>query len=665
MTRFAPGMAYQSHLDIRFTNGQWPRWAAPLVEGRPPNDRCWLVIMPRRGGKTWLASALVEARPAGKTKRVDLRISAAQVKKAGLHCLLDGKATPRPQAEVLVVDEPAIAPAGGSGINPAKLATGLGLMNDSDTVPIVLATPHEHSLLMKHLGPDAPKDVLLPPALNDREIARMVEREPTWAPDLITQVRQADPSWLRTPFLLELLLHVAEEYTDLRANIPRLLRAAVDEAERQHDYLSQVLHNGLTAEQRAELRANRWHAAGIETSSASKPTLLAGTSVPHDPVVAYHLPEILRIHHISDLHHGGNLRPTVDAKDRTRAGRRIAALVGAGTPLDSYLNHVSQLAAKGQAPHLIIVTGDIVNRPNPQFGEQAIAWLKKLRTRLAAHRDLRSDDPRIVLVGGNHDVSWEKCLDPEQQARHSWFAEIFRDYPHPDLHLPAVSKRRLFLKYPDVGLRLALLGSAESGGEAARDEDRDLLETFQSQFIAADDEDEVRDLIHKFERLDPGVVSRKILDRLGSETGYVTLAALHHPLSPVPSVEVAPYTGIVNAGQAKHALATARVALVLHGHTHLSFLAAERLLGHVPGWTLRVAGAATLASAASDEQNGYNEIFIAREGAEHIILVRPVRFDGGQWVSQREVAFRPGAAGEMLTTDLVSDLHPQDTERNV
>jgi hypothetical protein len=579
----------------------------------------------------------------------------AQVKKAGLHCLLEGKVAPRLQADMLVIDEPGLAPTGGSGVDPGNLATGLGLVHDAGTVPIVLATPHEHSLLMKHLGPDGPKDVLLPPALGEHEIAHMVEREPKWAPELVRQVRQADPSWLHTPFLLELLLHVAEEHTNLRADIPRLLRAAVDEAEGQHEYLSQVFHNGLSAEQRAELRANRWRSASIEMSSAPKPTLLAGTSVPYDPVVAYHLPEVLRIHHISDLHHGGDLRTTVDAKDRTRAGRRIAALAGAGTPLDSYLSHVGQLAAQGQAPHLIIVTGDIVNRPDARFGEQAIAWLRELRTRLAAHRDLRSDDPRIVLVGGNHDVSWDLCLEPKRQARHRWFAEIFRDYPHPDLHLPAGRERRLFLKYPDFGMRLALLGSAESGGEAARDEDRDLLETFRSQFIAADDEGEVRNLIHSFERLDPGVISRTVLDRLRSEMGYVTLAALHHPLSPVPAVEVAPYTGIVNAGQAKHALATARVALVLHGHTHLSFLSAERLLGHVPGWTLRIAGAATLASAASDEQNGYNEIFIAREGAEHAILVRPVRFDGGQWVPQREVAFRPGAAGEMPIADLAND----------
>ncbi|HEY2576354.1 MAG TPA: metallophosphoesterase, partial [Streptosporangiaceae bacterium] len=390
-------------------------------------------------------------------------------------------------------------------------------------------------------------------------------------------------------------------------------------------------------------------------SAAAPPALLSQTCIPQDPVLAGHLPGVLRIHHISDLHHGGYLRSTVDSKDETKAGRRIAALAGAGTPLDSYLGHIRQLASQGLAPHLVIVSGDVVNRPDEQFGEQALGWLTQLRSLLAAHPDLTAQDPRIVLVGGNHDVSWELCLEPQQEARHRWFAETFAGYPHPDLQLADRQARRLFLRYPSAGLRLALLGSAESGGEVSRDEDRELLDACRAEFAEAADQARVRELIHRFERLDPGVVARDVLDRLTQEPGYVTVAVLHHPLSPVPAVEVAPYTGIVNAGQAKRALVAARTSLVLHGHTHLGFLAAERLLGQAPGWTMRIAGAATLASAASDEQNGYNEIFLAREGAGHRILVRPVRLDGGQWQPQSGVAFKPGAPDECALTDLVED----------
>ena len=321
--------------------------------------------------------------------------------------------------------------------------------------------------------------------------------------------------------------------------------------------------------------------------------------MPDDPVLAGHLPEVLRIHHISDLHHGGQLRSAVDVKDTSAAGQRLGALAGAGSPLDSYLRHVEQAAADGQAPHLLIVTGDLVNRPDRDFGQRTLDWLAQLRPLLADHRDLGPGDPRIVLVGGNHDVSWDLSLEPDPEARHRWFAETFRDYPHPQLDEPDHARRRLYVRYPGVGLRVALLGSAESGGEAA--------------------------------------------------------SAMHHPPSPVPTVEIAPYSGIVNAGQTKRMLAAAAVALVLHGHTHLSFLTAERLLGNGPKWTMRVAGAATLASAESNEQNGYNQVFLAREGGGHSVVVRPVRLDGGQWSAGQPVGFRPGAADESELTDLLAD----------
>lgn len=653
MTLFVPSGSYGPALDIRFT--PVPGWAQPLVTARPPNAESWLVVMPRRAGKTWLASAIAHARPAGQTQRVDLRSSADSIKRAGLGCLLGANAKPETH-EVLLVDEPALDGRRRASVAPAALAAGLARVRATGTVPIVFVTPLEHSLLMPHLGPDAARDVVLPPPLNDDEIARMTARAPDWAPDTAERIRQVAPAWLQLPFLLELILSVAEDQPGLRDDMQALLRAGLDEANDRHEYLLQLLHNGLSPDQRAELRASRWQAAGVTMPAPPRPGVLARTSVPRDPVLASHLPDVLRIHHISDLHHGGDLRTTVDTKDATSAGRRIAALAGAGTPLDSYLGHVRQLG--NRAPHLVIVSGDIVNRPDPRFGDQALRWLAELESMLATHPDLRPADPRVVLVGGNHDVSWDLCLDPDLHARHHWFAETFTGYPHPDLHLPDHRRRRLFIKYPDAGLRLALLGSAESGGEASRDQDRALLEERRTQFGKADDYD-ARQLIHGFERLDPGIVARGILERLTHEPGYTTIAVLHHPLSPVPSVEVAPYTGIVNAGQAKRALTTARTALVLHGHTHLGFLAAERLLGHSPDWTMRIAGAATLASAASDEQNGYNEIFVAREGPDHAILVRPMRLDGGQWLPQPAIAFIPGAPGECSIAGLVEDNPPR------
>ena len=655
MSVYAPSGAYQPDLDIRCSAAGVPDWARPLAEGRPPNGAAWLVVMGRRAGKSWLASGIARARPADSTHRIDLRDSPAKVKKAGLACLRGAKGAPGVSDGVLLVDEPALSEDRRLGIDAAKLADGLERVRAAGVVPVVFATPHEYSVLIEHLGPDARKDVIVPPVLDDGEIGRMTARAPDWAPEVAAALGEDQPAWLQTPFLLELALHTAEKQPGLRPDIAALLAAATDEASLRHQYREQLFGNGLTARQRAGLRAGRWRAAGVTLPDAAASDPLTRTPIPADPVIAAHLPEVLRIHHVSDLHQGGSLRAMVDAKDRGGAGRGLAGLAGEGTPLDSYLGHVRRLAADGTAPHLVVVSGDVVNRPDDEQGRLALDWLKDLGSLLAEHHDLRAGDPRIVLVGGNHDVSWDLCLDERREARHEWFAAMFRDYPHPDLHLAERGRRRLFVNYPGAGLRIALLGSAESGGEPAHDADRELLESFRRRLAGANDEEEVRELIRSFERVDPGVVAREVLDRLMPSEGYLTMAALHHQVSPVPTVEVAPYSGIVNAGQVKRALISARTSLVLHGHTHLSFLAAERLLGPDAAWTMRIAGAATLASAATDEQNGYNEILIAREGGTHRLMVRPVRLDGGQWLPQHGIAFWPGAPGECDVRDLALD----------
>ncbi|NJP44259.1 metallophosphoesterase [Actinacidiphila epipremni] len=685
MSVFRPSQSYRADLDVRLGGGRLPSWIRPAAEGAAPNSAAWLVVMPRRAGKTWLAHGIAGARPAGRTVQVDLR-SSASVRKTKLGCLTGGKTAPPVAAgQLVIVDEPALARPGGPGVDPAVLAAGLHRVEDTGATALVLATPAESKLLVPHLGPDVRKDVLRPPVLDAAECARMAARAPQWAPELVRRIAAAEPGWLHTPFLLELALHAAEEHPDLRADLDAVLSAAAEEAEDRHEYIAQWFGNGLAEQHRAALRAARWHTAGLPVAldpadaalyvygaapaAAQAPAAQAPVPAPaaaraslaDDPVLGRHLPEVLRVHHISDLHHGGRLSATVDTKDRTAAGHTIAALAGAGTALDSYLDHVRQLAAQGRAPHLVVVTGDLVDRPSAAHGEQARTWLAALAGLLAPHRDLRTGDPRVLLVGGNHDVSWDLALDPSPQARHQWFADTFAGLPHPDLHLADPRERRLHITYPGVGLRFALLGSAESGGEAAHDADRERLAAFLARYVAAGEQEsaDVGAVVRDFERHDPGVIARGVLDRLAPEPGYVTVAALHHPLSPVPAVEVAPYSGVVNAGQAKRALTTARASLVLHGHTHLAFAAAERLLDAGPPWTLRIAGAPALASRDTEERNGYNELLVAREGGAHTLAFRTVRLDGGQWAPGPVHAFRPGAPQEHPLAELCADVPGQ------
>ena len=656
MNPFTPGAAYQATLDVRFTGGASPSWASDLLTGRQPNDVCWLVVMGRRAGKSWLASAIENSRTANTTTRVDLRAGPNGAKKAGVPCLVGVKGSSTPRA-VILVDEPGIGQAGGQGADPATLAQGLRELRDLGSTPILFATPNELSALRPHLGVDSSKDVVLPPDLDDAEILRMAGRAPDWAVDLAAAIRHEDPSWLRLPFLLELILQVAHRRPQIRDRVWELIRCAIDDARDAHDYVYQVFGNGLSPDQRSDLRRERWLASGLDLVSPELRRSLRYRRVLGDPIVADHMPEVIRIHHLSDLHIGGDLRANIDRKDLSEAGEKIADVAGGTrTRLDSYLAHLEQLSAQDRGPHVVVVTGDIVDRPEEGSGQAAVEWLAKVRERLASHRDLKDLDPRIILVGGNHDVAWDLALSPDVRARHQWFADIFFEYPHPDLHLQSGTDRTLTVDYVNAGLRVVMLGSAESGGEVATDSARRRLKELQDEFTEAIDSDAIRASIRKIEHIDPGVVSRSMLDQVGFEPGWLTFAVLHHPLSAVPSVEIAPYSGVINAGQVKRALVAARTALVMHGHTHLSFLASERLLctGR-EDWTLRIAGAPTLAAAASDEQNGYNQVFVLREGGQHAVVIRPMRYDGGQWVGRDRISFRPGQPCELSDAALIGD----------
>lgn len=682
MSVFRPSQSYRADLDVRLGGGRMPRWIRPTAEGAEPVGAAWLAVMPRRAGKTWLAQGIAAARPAGGTVQVDLR-SSASVRRTRLGCLTEGRpAPPVGPGQLVVVDEPALARPGGPGVDPAVLAAGLHRIRDTGATALVLATPAESALLVPHLGPDVPKDLLRPPVLDADECARMAARAPRWAPALVERARAADPGWLHTTFLLELLLHTAEEHPALRTGADgyaTLVRAAAEEADDRHEYVRQWFRGGLAEKHRAALRAARWRAAGLPMGGPGARTagdtalyvygaapgtagpvpgaVRSGGSLADDPVLVRHLPDVLRVHHISDLHHGGRLPDTVGARDLAGAGQAVGALAGADTALDGYLHHVRRLAAQGRAPHLLVVTGGLVDRPLDAHGERARAWLAELAALLAPHRDLRADDPRVLLVGGSRDVSWDLALDDSPQARHRWFAAAFAGLPHPDLHLADPARRRLYVTYPDAGLRFALLGSAESGGEPAHGADRERLRAFRERYVAASAGEgaDIAAAVQDFERHDPAVLARGVLDRLAPQPGVVTVAALHHPLSPVPAVEVAPSPWVANAGQAKRALAAAGTSLVLHGRTRLGFAAAERLLDAGPPWTVRIAGAPALAGRETEARNGYNELFVAREGGGHTLALRTVRLDGSQWTPGPAHAFRPGAAEERGLAELCAD----------
>ena len=319
----------------------------------------------------------------------------------------------------------------------------------------------------------------------------------------------AGPGSPHTPFLLELALHTAEEHPELRADPEALLRTAAEVADDRHEYIQQWFHTG-SASSTGRPGAGRWRAAGLPVTlpapgepapagrRTARPAVLpaaagrsddaasygaaagadgqdrarGGASLADDPVLARHLPEVLRVHHISDLHHGGGCPRRWTPRTRRRPAAASPHWPAQGPRWTAiWTTYASSPRTAAPRTWWSSPATSSTGLRRPRRAGQGMA--RPAGGTAGPHRDLRPADPRVLLVGGNHDVSWDLALDPSPQARHRWFAANFAGLPHPDLHLADPSARRLYVGYRGVGLRFALLGSAESGGEAARDEDRE------------------------------------------------------------------------------------------------------------------------------------------------------------------------------------------------
>ncbi|MCA9687451.1 MAG: metallophosphoesterase, partial [Myxococcales bacterium] len=184
-----------------------------------------------------------------------------------------------------------------------------------------------------------------------------------------------------------------------------------------------------------------------------------------DPVIAQHLPPPVRIHHISDLHFGPKSADRVDAKDGGPVGAALAQGAGVGPVRDDYRDWLGSLPTS-RRPHLLVVSGDLAEFAKGEEFAAARQWLEQVESMLAAHPEL-ADGPRLLLVGGNHDVDWKRAEDAsDPHGRHAPMAEALPDWPRPRLERPpSDSERSAHLRYPGAGLEVALLGSAEYGGE--------------------------------------------------------------------------------------------------------------------------------------------------------------------------------------------------------
>jgi 3',5'-cyclic AMP phosphodiesterase CpdA len=601
------------------------------VRTPPPEGALWLVLAPRRYGKTWTLREL-EHRLGDSACYLELRLPGDKKSWAS-----DPMARPR---VTWLLDE--VSGLIGAGDEPPALKAAQDFLDRCEELRrartnLVLAlTPRELHQLQRADGGNGRisfKSILKLEPLALGEAAKLAR-----TPEAHEILEWVPNDWKRTPFLLELLFDEDERARRQGVRLERrLLKTAMDASETaKHQYFHHVFWDALTEGHHALLRTI---VRGEQVNVRACETLVGAGLVEvdptterrriADPVLAARLSP-LRIHHLSDIHVGHKAARSIDDKERGALGHAV----NPGLVRESYLSHLEGLRRNGKAPHAIIISGDLTEWATKEQCEEARLWLERLQPLLEPHVLLGEDAQRILLVGGNHDVDWSQTREKHERARHQNFAESFKSYAHPHLEMSPADRKLAPVEWTDLGVTVLLLGTSELGGQIEEDKERyTLLQELAKlpKEPSKEEQAKAEKLALDAARLDPGLVEARDLMRVNThpwkESLPVRIAVMHHPPSPLPSTEVARYSGLLNAGAVKQVLMEKGFCLALCGHVHTGWFAEERWHKRSGGRTLRIVAAPSLGSHEIASNNGFNLVEVFRDqgrngSAEYQVRVR-------------------------------------------
>jgi 3',5'-cyclic AMP phosphodiesterase CpdA len=228
----------------------------------------------------------------------------------------------------------------------------------------------------------------------------------------------------------------------------------------------------------------------------------------------------------------------------------------------------------------VAITGDITY----QSGEDGFQKLEKI---LSALGDLRPPANRIVVVPGNHDVSW--LTEPGSEARYALFLKYVRaaGYITPlldgiDIDAEGTAKHAIdpkahLLHDPEQGWTLVPLNSSNYCGslEGFSNVAEEALWNGIATRYTGDERKNIEKLLRKSRLYDVARFSpaqlravRRMLEASAKEP-TVRIALLHHHLLPVNVMEEAKaFESILNLGVLRLFLNDNRFDVVLHGHKH-------------------------------------------------------------------------------------------------
>jgi 3',5'-cyclic AMP phosphodiesterase CpdA len=235
-------------------------------------------------------------------------------------------------------------------------------------------------------------------------------------------------------------------------------------------------------------------------------------------------------------------------------------------------------AIRELSPEFIVLSGDLVNKPNARSFRLAAAYLRNLF--LNSHFDLKE---RLLVVPGNHDVSFWPKRHPDDLKRLHRYREFLRDlFGESDIE----SRRQRFVRVePERKVVFACLDS-----------------TLKNFTPLAEGE------IGASQRAWLKRKLTKIGEQYGDFREYTRIAVLHHHCVPIsgttPSGER--FMQLLDAGDVLKLLDDLGFHLILHGHKHVPHVYPRM---RPDSSVLTVVGAGTATCAFLPEQQGHGNTF--------------------------------------------------------
>ena len=293
--------------------------------------------------------------------------------------------------------------------------------------------------------------------------------------------------------------------------------------------------------------------------------------------------------HLSDLHLGEGDSPVGDySKDATlKADQHQTRLSSIKA---SILDLAAALEADKKKLDSVVITGDITSHSD----ESGFRLLPELLNLLGS--SLPSDQARILVVPGNHDVDWaEPATSRDRYGRFLILRDEF-GYSTPHLEgvdvdsygnlLPLANARPTLLA-SDESFVLAGMNSSNNCGvpgaitsavtNAIRGSTSSLMTPALKTLLEALDENNHVDMA-RVDLAQFTALSLSLSEHLAQTSNDpLRLLALHHQIAPVGlAEEIKAFESVINLGALRGWIASNGIDVVLHGHKHEMLTLSER-----------------------------------------------------------------------------------------